>query len=275
MLDRNIMDALIEDIELRFNNSGYSDHEIGWSEKKKHPDYDLWYVTSGEVTIDYEGGRSTAREGDIVFFNPGVIYSAYCIDSPCSHIFTHFDFPLGQRINFLNDFDLMGTIPQHYFKTEGPLFRSTFDAYKNKEPMSALLLKGYFLVLLAKLLAIPKNNSLVADMSVERTVHYAKLKPVLQYINEHLGEPIPASLLADMISMSPKYFYAFFKSNIGLTPQSYITKMRMNRARELLMDRKLTVKEIAYQLGFSDPYTFSKIFKRFHKISPSRFSNHT
>lgn len=275
MLDRNIMDALIEDVELRFNNSGYSDHEMGWSESKKHPDYDLWYVTSGEITIDYQGGRSTAREGDIVFFNPGVAYSAYCLDAPCSHIFTHFDFQLGQRVHFLNDFDLMGVIPHHNFKTEGPLFRSTFDAYKNKQPMSALMLKGCFLVLLAKLLAIPKENSPAAKTPVERTVHYAKLKPVLQYIDEHIGESIPAALLAEMIHMSPKYFYAFFKTNIGLTPQSYITKMRMNRARELLMDRKLTVKEIAYQLGFSDPYTFSKVFKRFHKIPPSRFSDHT
>ncbi|MGO4546787.1 helix-turn-helix domain-containing protein [Paenibacillus sp. 2TAB23] len=275
MLDRNRMNALIEDVELRFNNSGYAAHEIGWSEKKKHPDYDLWYVTSGEITIECHGGRAVARAGDIVFFNPGVPYSAECHAAACTHIFIHFDFPVGKRINFLDEFGLMGLIPQRYFQEEGPRFRASFDAFKNKEPMSALVLKGYFLVLLAKLLAASARNPLDKMPSAPQRGSYDKLKPVLQYIDDHIEKQISAEHLAELISMSPKYFYAFFKANIGLTPQHYITKMKMNRARELLMGRKLTVKQIAYQLGFSDPYTFSKIFKRFHQQPPSRFTDHT
>jgi AraC family transcriptional regulator len=275
MASMNIMDELIEDVELRFHNCGTSTHQKGWSEKKKHPDYDLWIVTSGEVTLDYRGEKSIALEGDMVFFNPEVTYTASCSNEPCSHIFIHFDFPVGKRFNFLNEFDLMGVIPQRYFAKEGELFRHTFDSYVNRDPMAPLMLKGYFLVLLAKLLTIPQGNPSEPHASHEQTKHFARLKPVLQYIEEHIGENISTELLAEMIGLSPKYFYVFFKNNIGLTPHHYMTRIRMNRARDMLFDRKLTVKEIAYQLGFADPYTFSKIFKRFHKTSPSRFYDHT
>lgn len=277
MGNRNILDELVEDVELTINSCGYSNHAIGWAEKKKHPDYDLWLVTRGEVTFDYRGGKAAAREGDIVFFNPDVPYSANCYLEPCRHIYIHFDFPLGQRFNFLNEFDLMGVIPGELFKKEGVLFCNTFDSYMRKEPLAPLMLKGYFLVLLARLLAIPQERNSQSEYisSVQETKHFVKLKPVLQYIEEHIGDHISAEQLADMIGMSPKYFYSYFKTNIGLTPQNYITRIKMNRAREYLIDRSLTVKEIAYQLGFSDPYTFSKVFKRFNRTSPSRFYDHT
>lgn len=275
MANLSIVDDLIEDVELKFNNCGLASHGVDWSERKKHPDYDLWYVTEGELAMECRGERWIAREGDIVFFNPGVAYSACSISGPCSHVVIHFDFPLGARYSFLNEFDLMGVIPHRYFAKEGALFLDTFEAYRNKEPMAALTLKGYFLILLAKLLTIPQENRPAGFESLRQTKHFAKLKPVLQYIDEHIGDNIPASVLADMIGMSSKYFYAYFKTNIGLTPQSYMTRIRMNRARDMLFERKLTVKEIAYRLGFSDPYTFSKIFKRFHRTSPSRFYDRT
>jgi AraC family transcriptional regulator len=269
------MDGLMEYVDLRINSCGYSDHPQGWTEKKRHPDYDLWYVTSGEVTMEYYGGEDVATEGDILFFHPDVPYLAACSSAPCSHIFIHFDFPLGQRFNFLDEFNLMGVIPHRRFAKEGPLFRSGFEAYRAKEPMTALMLKGHLLVLLARLLAMPREMASDGRESLQQTKHFTKLKPVLHYIEEHIDDNIPAELLADMIGLSPKYFYTYFKNNIGLTPQDYMNRMKMSRARELLIERKLTVKEIAYQLGFSDPYTFSKIFKRFHKISPSKFVDQT
>ncbi len=271
MENRKIIDEFIEDVELRFNNSGHSVHPKGWFEKKSHPDYDLWYVTEGEITFERDGCTSIAKEGDIVFFNPGVVYSAFGVNGPCAHIFIHFDFSLGERFNFLNEFDLMGVIPNRCFEEEGILLRNTFDAFLNKAPMSSLSLKGYFLVLLAKLLSIPRDNPSNHTVSLPQPKHFSKLKPALQYIEEHIGENISAERLAELIGMSPKYFYAFFKTNIGLTPHHYITRIRMNRARELLLDPKLSIKEIAFLLGFSDPYTFSRTFKRFHKTSPSRF----
>ncbi len=274
-MNRMIMDNLSEHAELRLGSIGQSCHERGWSEGKRHPDYDLWLVTGGEVTIEARGRKSAANEGDIVFFNPGVPYFAACGSGPCSHIYVHFDFSLGERFNFLNEFDLMGVIPKRHFAAEGEQLRRAFDAYRNKEPMASLTLKGYFLTLLAKLLAVPKENASGFKEAVQPSKHFAKLAPVLRYIEEHIGEPIPAERLAEVMGMSPKYFYAFFKANIGLTPQNYVNRIKMNRARDLLLSGKRTVKEVAGQLGYSDPYTFSKIFKRYHHTSPSRLNDHT
>ncbi|UKS30997.1 AraC family transcriptional regulator [Paenibacillus sp. HWE-109] len=274
-MNRNIIDELSEYVELRLGSIGTASHDKGWTEAKQHPDYDIWLVTNGEVEVDVQGVMSVAKEGDIVFFNPGVAYTASCSQNSCSHIFVHFDFSLGERFNFLNEFDLMGVISGACLTKERELFREAFNAYQNRETMASLMLKGFFLALLARLLSIPKHPPIGLQGAELHSKHFTKLVPVLAYIEAHIGERIAVEQLAEMSGMSPKYFYAFFKAQMGVTPQNYMTRLKLNRAREYLYEGKLTVKQIAYQLGFADPYTFSKIFKRFHKIAPSKYYGHT
>ncbi len=273
----NLIDELMGYVQLRINHCGTAYHEAGWSEMRTHPDYDVWLVTEGEVSLDYQGKLVSARKGDVVFFNPGIPYTAYCSDAPCSHLYLHFDFSLGQRFNVLDEYQMMGVTTARELEQVGPMFQSAFHSYVDKAPMASLLLKGSCYVLLSRLLtiAISQQAGQTEHHPDTQSKQLIKLKPVMQYIEDHMGESITAERMAEMIDMSPKYFYSFFKANIGLTPQNYITRIRMNRARALLSAGELTIKEIAYQLGYADPYTFSKVFKRMHKTSPSKFFDHT
>lgn len=275
-MERSILDRLGDDAELKLNNYGYASHEAGWVERKRHPDYDVWMILEGEVSLGFAGRTMAAREGDLVFFHPEADYTARCEQSSCSHLFIHFDFSLGERYNILHEFVVMGVIPKGFVQEEAGMLRQAFQAYRENKPMASLLLRGYFLALLARMLTIPLPFHDEARWNPQGSSRaLARLQPALHYIDEHVGEPISADRLAEGIGMSPKYFYTFFKANIGFTPQHYITRIRMSRARELLLEGKRSVKEIAYQLGYPDPYTFSKQFKRFHNMSPSRFSEHT
>ncbi|MCU6711300.1 AraC family transcriptional regulator [Paenibacillus sp. J5C_2022] len=275
-MERSILDRLGDDAELKLNNYGYASHEAGWVERKRHPDYDVWMITEGEVSLGFAGRTAAAREGDLVFFHPEIAYTARCDQSSCSHLFIHFDFSLGERDNILHEFVSMGVISNRLVQEEAGMLRQAFQAYRENKPMASLLLRGYFLALLARLLAIPiPDHDEASRKSQGSSRALARLQPILHYIDEHVGEPITAERLAERIGMSPKYFYTFFKANIGFTPQHYITRIRLNRARELLLEGERSVKEIAYQLGYPDPYTFSKQFKRYHHMSPSRFSEHT
>ncbi|MFD0958121.1 helix-turn-helix domain-containing protein [Paenibacillus chungangensis] len=276
-MKRSILDELGDYAELKLNNYGYASHEASWMERKRHPDYDVWMITDGEVILNFAGSEAVAREGDLVFFHPGIAYSARCEQSSCSHLFIHFDFSLGERYNILHEYVSMGVIPKGLVQEEVGMLRQAFQAYRESRPMASLLLRGYFLALIARLLAIPLPDHDEERRNPEEGLSRAlsRLQPALRYIEEHVGKPISADLLAEKTDMSPKYFYTFFKANIGFTPQHYITRIRMNRARELLLEGGASVKEIAYKLGYPDPYTFSKQFKRFHNVSPSRFSEHT
>ena len=61
------------------------------------------------------------------------------------------------------------------------------------------------------------------------------------------------------------------KSITGTTPNDYIRTLRMNKAAELLKDDRLTVAEVGYQVGIGDPYYFSKSFKSFFGVSPTKY----
>ena len=196
-------------------------------------------VRDGRRTRHGMPGRTVDRpRGDVVFFNPGVAYSASSISGPCSHVVIHFDFPLGVRYSFLNEFDLMGVIPIVISRRRGHC-----SSIRSKLPEQRADGGTYVKRLLSRpageAIDDPARESFRRLRVPSATKHFAKLKPVLQYIEEHIGDNIPASVLADMIGMSSKYFYAYFKTNIGLTPQSYMTRIRMNRARDMLFERKL------------------------------------
>ena len=173
--------------------------------------------------------------------------------------------------------------------------------------MAALTLQGSFLVLLAAILAKPqerpvgeeddsgsgsdrgsgrggkngnisggdKGSGSSSGSGKRKSRQFARLLPVLQAIEQDIPGNMRPEHMAELIGMSPKYFYAFFKANIGLSPLNYVTQIRMNRARELILAGNLSIKEIAYQLGYADPYTFSKVFKRVYHVAPSKLFGHT
>lgn len=68
-------------------------------------------------------------------------------------------------------------------------------------------------------------------------------------------------------------FYKKMKKVVGTTPNEYIRSLRMNKAAELLKDDRLTIAEVGYKVGIADPYYFSKMFKSFFGVSPSKYRN--
>ncbi|MGO4374436.1 helix-turn-helix transcriptional regulator, partial [Paenibacillus sp. MCAF20] len=86
-----------------------------------------------------------------------------------------------------------------------------------------------------------------------------------------LHQPVRIGELAELAGMSEKYFILYFKQALGITPGSYIYQLKMNRARELLYSRTFSIQQIAGLLGYPDPYSFSKAFKKYYKVPPSKF----
>ncbi len=77
--------------------------------------------------------------------------------------------------------------------------------------------------------------------------------------------------LAAMFKMGRSKFYEKVKATTGKTPNNYIRDYRMEAARQLLEDETLTVAEVAYKVGFSDPFYFGTCFKRQYGITPSKY----
>ncbi len=77
--------------------------------------------------------------------------------------------------------------------------------------------------------------------------------------------------LAAIVQMSAHYFSQLFKQSTGITPHQYVIHCRIERAKELLMQRKLTIADVAKVVGFVDQSHFHRHFKRLVGITPKAF----
>lgn len=89
---------------------------------------------------------------------------------------------------------------------------------------------------------------------------------------ELIDKGLPSvNYLAEALSVSPKYLSSLLKTLTGLTAQQHIHEKLINQAKEKLSTTEQSVSEIAYQLGFEHPQSFSKLFKLKTKLSPLEF----
>ncbi|MBE9064600.1 AraC family transcriptional regulator [cf. Phormidesmis sp. LEGE 11477] len=100
-----------------------------------------------------------------------------------------------------------------------------------------------------------------------------KLQTSIDYIEAHLAENISLETMATEVSMSRFYFCRLFKQSTGITPYQYLIKCRIERAKILLRQRKLSIADIALEVGFSNQSHFAKHFKRLVGATPKKFSN--
>ncbi len=92
------------------------------------------------------------------------------------------------------------------------------------------------------------------------------------WLMEHLSDiDLTVDAFAESMGYARTNFYKKIKAITGCTPNEYIRMFRLNRAVELLKEGKLTISEISYQIGFSDPNYFSKVFKSFYGVTPSKY----
>lgn len=101
-------------------------------------------------------------------------------------------------------------------------------------------------------------------------LHQHKLEEVYRFIQENLLNEINIRELAEHIGLSSSYFRKLFKERYGEAPMQYITKLRIEKARDLLASGEFNVTEAAYMSGFNDIYYFSTVFKKETGFPPSK-----
>jgi two-component system response regulator YesN len=102
--------------------------------------------------------------------------------------------------------------------------------------------------------------------------YYEMIQKAKQYINLHFADQdISLHSVASIVSVSPNHFSTIFSQETGETFIEYLTRVRINKSKELLQTTALRSADIAYDVGFGDPHYFSYIFKKHTGISPREF----
>jgi two-component system response regulator YesN len=92
-----------------------------------------------------------------------------------------------------------------------------------------------------------------------------------EFLENHYTEDITLEVLAEQVNISPQYFSKLIKKTTGFNFTDWLSMLRVKRAKELLTNSNLTVKEVCFMVGYKDPNYFSRIFKKRIGITPSEY----
>ena len=112
-------------------------------------------------------------------------------------------------------------------------------------------------------------EELLASVRVDASAAIAY--KVLNYLDHHYPEDISVTKLAETFFLNKHYIAHVFKEETGYSPMDYVISLRMNRAKALLAETARSISEIAVECGYTDFNHFSKLFKKYAGMSPSRF----
>ncbi|MCF2938503.1 AraC family transcriptional regulator [Paenibacillus alkaliterrae] len=121
-------------------------------------------------------------------------------------------------------------------------------------------------ILLQEVLLLFAREQTVAD-----NFRHTELNKILIYMHKNIDKPFRAEELVQKSGLSRTSFFTRFRSITGLSPSSYMLKLKLESAKASLETTNLSVKEIASGLHFYDEFHFSKLFKRSYGLSPSAF----
>lgn len=137
-----------------------------------------------------------------------------------------------------------------------------------QEPASPLLVQG-----IARAMAVHLVRT-YADKPRSSRSHRLTvfdLHRIDHYLESHLDEEVPLADLAGLAGMSEFHFSRVFKRAAGLSPARYFIRLRMERARHLLLDSSRNILEIGLEVGYSSASHFSNLFRRETGLTPSEY----
>ncbi|GAB6930843.1 hypothetical protein JCM10914A_48260 [Paenibacillus sp. JCM 10914] len=137
----------------------------------------------------------------------------------------------------------------------------------NRSPLLSSVLRRHalFYELLHTVVLQVEQQARRGDDTISKTV---------DYLNSHYMNPIEIGALPRLAGLTPSAYCRSFKKLTGLSPSGYLTRLRLSKAKELLLtsDRP-TLKEIASSIGYSDELYFSRVFKKTEGISPTGYAS--
>jgi len=108
--------------------------------------------------------------------------------------------------------------------------------------------------------------------SYQNGLSRSKIRQVIEYIQANLDRDLKIIELASLVQMSPYYFIRLFKESMGKTPHQYILLCRIEKAKYLLKQNRISIAAIATLVGFCDQSHFTRYFKRVVGFTPKQFS---
>jgi len=222
------------------------------------------YILQGTGTVISNGSRHTASEGDVYMLLRGSNHTYYSDgEHPWTKIWFNVDGPLVDslvRVYGLESTVCIGGCPV------GRQFREFIDMVRPEDPPEEVVIRCS--VKFHEILAL-----IAGAAASKREPGSQETRLLKRYIENNIHRSVTLAELAALIYCSESQMIRIFKRETNRTPYAYLLEKKMEMAGTLLKNTRMTVKEIADYLGYSDQHYFSNQFKQHRGICPLQFRN--
>lgn len=264
---RQIMKGLFQQFEIEGVTAVCIEASPGWEEDWGCPDFCRFIlVEKGEATLVLDKVSQVIGPGQLLLVPAGTQQKCMASTAAGLQLF------LGNLRGFVGSKQFFQTMKLPYrvrLDDSGEavgLFHKMLAAQQSPRVPNLLRVRSALLELLACYLESP-------DLNMDQLGYGAEvdqLNRVMDYIDEHLDQPMHIEDLARLACLHPNYFIDFFKANVGIPPIQYVNNRRLERAKALLKNSEVPVTEIAKLVGLQNHY-LSRLFKQQTGLSPSRY----
>jgi len=146
------------------------------------------------------------------------------------------------------------------------LVKGIIEEYRSKKPHYKNAVKGYLRALVVEMLRT--NESMSSNLTLDESRVNNYIEQSVNYIETHFAEDIRLEDIATNCGLSESHFRRIFVDSIGMKPSDYLNMIRVNKACEYMMNEDVSVEEIGYRVGFQNPSTFNRNFKKIIGTTP-------
>ena len=140
--------------------------------------------------------------------------------------------------------------------------REIHQEWNERKEGYPLMIKANVLRILTMLIRAYQDETKSGEMLKEKKNAMKRLEQAFTYINDHYCEKITLEEVAASVYMSSNYFSSYFRRVANISFSDYVTRLRVNRAREMLRENGANVTEIAMECGFNNISNFYRLYKK-------------
>lgn len=246
------------------HSNGNNEQKTGLFQKNTDfESYKLVYVYEGVCSVNIDGKCFEVPTGYSVLIFPKCVFA---IHTNKTAKYTWLEFSgfasaaILSRIEVSKKSPVLGKIDIDGFEF---LFEIPDVTVRSDEPYLLYRFGGCLLMLLSYYIEKFPSKSMEADGYVTRAC---------RYIDLHYNTPgFCVRDVVEALKIDRSYLYRLFKDKTGVSVSDYITRTRISKAEVLLSNGSLSVKDVAYSVGFPDQMYFSRVFKKINGRTPTQF----
>ncbi|WP_169853208.1 helix-turn-helix transcriptional regulator [Anaerohalosphaera lusitana] len=235
-------------------------------DRTDYPFHVIKFTITGKGMFMINGSHHKLEGGVITSFSPGDRHT-YRSDphNPMEHIFVTFT---GTRANeLLRSSTLSKTKIMQISEPASTLqmLHQILQAGLEKNEYSQQICCNYLEILLLK------QASALANTNSPHSLAFDTYRKCKKYIDDNFSAIRTAQQVANSCDVNVRYMSRLFKKHNYISPYEYLTRLKMNKAINLLLHSQMPVSQIGLEVGFEDQFHFSRVFKKYQGLSPQNY----